>query len=323
MGTLSEDDDEQDQSTTQEHEVEVENEPAAEQQDPPIEVVEEDARIAAPDDDGEQQHDNRGERKPRESAKERRERARVAKERDKKELAFLRAELSRQDQAMRDLQSAQSVTRINELDNRMSVAQREVQTFEQIEAAAIAKNEGRDAVDARKLRQEAERKLQQAAWEKQQIQQQRQAPPPPTFLPLAQEFLSKLPWYDANGNDEDSLIVRALDNAVAQRYNPNSPEYWSELEGRVKQTLRHRFQTQQNNNSDDDSEEDVVQDQPPRRKGPPTGGSTRTASSPNRIMLSPERVQAMREAGAWDDPVLRARMAKAYANYDKQHNSRG
>ena len=184
MGTLSEDDDEQDQTATTEQDVAVPEDEAA-HEEPAIEVVEEDERAAHSDEDA-----PRAEHKPRESAKERRDRARIAKERDKRELTFLRAELARQDQAMRELRDGQIASRITDVDNRIAVAKREADTFSQIQAAAIGKNEGRDAVDAQMLREEAQRKLAAAQYERQQLQQVRQQPAPPTFLPLAKEFLA-------------------------------------------------------------------------------------------------------------------------------------
>lgn len=45
-----------------------------------------------------------------------------------------------------------------------------------------------------------------------------------------------------------------------------------------------------------------------------TTGSSRT----NEIVIDPERVKAMKEAGIWDDPKRRAAMIQKYAQYDRQ-----
>ena len=37
----------------------------------------------------------------------------------------------------------------------------------------------------------------------------------------------------------------------------------------------------------------------------------------NEVVVTPERKQAMMEAGAWDDPVARKRLLKAYQEYDR------
>ena len=61
----------------------------------------------------------------------------------------------------------------------------------------------------------------------------------------------------------------------------------------------------------------------PRRKAPPTGQTREHApqSTKREIYVTPERKQAMIEAGIWDDPVRRNQMLKAYQAYDKSSAS--
>jgi hypothetical protein len=40
-------------------------------------------------------------------------------------------------------------------------------------------------------------------------------------------------------------------------------------------------------------------------------------STRQEVYLSPERKQALVDAGVWDDPVLRMKYAKRYAEYDR------
>ena len=49
------------------------------------------------------------------------------------------------------------------------------------------------------------------------------------------------------------------------------------------------------------------------------GGSRENvpASTRKEVYVTPERKQAMIDAGAWEDPVKRARMLKAYQAYDR------
>jgi len=49
------------------------------------------------------------------------------------------------------------------------------------------------------------------------------------------------------------------------------------------------------------------------------GLQTPLRKSANTIILSPQRVQAIKDAGAWDDPAKRSKMIKAYAEFDKQN----
>jgi hypothetical protein len=46
------------------------------------------------------------------------------------------------------------------------------------------------------------------------------------------------------------------------------------------------------------------------------GGSNRT-----QFVLSPERVKVMKDAGAWDNPVRKAKMIKNYIAYDRQNRN--
>ena len=55
------------------------------------------------------------------------------------------------------------------------------------------------------------------------------------------------------------------------------------------------------------------------RKAPPvaTGREHAPVSTKKEIYVTPERKQAMIDAGIWDDPVRRNQMLKAYASYDR------
>jgi hypothetical protein len=80
-----------------------------------------------------------------------------------------------------------------------------------------------------------------------------------------------------------------------------------------------------------DAQDDDDQDDAPvttqRRKGPPTGGTNRSSGNGNRnpsqIVLPPEMVAAMKEAGKWDDPKVRQRVAQRYIDGVKNRNRNG
>lgn len=321
MGTLTDDDDDDNVAAVpakEGAEVEVENEADAKApKEADVEVIEEtgqDERLSQADEDGE--HEDKRAERHRETAAERRARAKLAKERDKKELDFQRRELARQDALIKELQKGQTVSRVTELDNRISTAQAEAETYDQIFGKAITAKNGEDARAAAAIRDAAKQRAWEAHQEKERILAEANRPvqKPVPYLDKAQAFMEANSWYNPKGTDADSKIVNELDEAVSREYVPTSDAYWNELQRRVQKNLPHKFES---NDHDDDT--------PPtrQRKGPPTGGSSRSNSSTvTQILLSPERVAAMKEAGVWDDPVLRAKMAKSYANYDKQ-NSRG
>jgi hypothetical protein len=323
------DGDEDAETQTNDENVEVEQE-RQEAAAPDVEVIEDsgedeqeggDERIAQSDDD---EQERRPARK-KESAAERRQRAKEAKIRDKRELDFQRREIARMDRLVQDLTQGQVVTRVTELDNRISSAHAEVQQWSQVQAKAITAKNGDDAVAADTLKQQAQQKLNQALWDKNQVVAQAQQPrqQEPAYAGLMKEFMDANPWYDHNGGDEDSLIVKALDTAVATQYKATDPRYWRELQKRVDARLGR--QRSQQSDADDQQDDDMDEPAPRQRTrgGPPVGGSSRGNSSQSngtvQIKLSAERVQAMKEAGLWDDPKVRARMAKTYAQYDKNN----
>lgn len=331
--------DRQQQTTSEEVELEQESET---REEPEVEVVEAsneeegdeeggDERIAQSDEQ-EEQHTRR-----RETAAERRQRAKDAKRRDKMELDFQKRELDRLQKTVWDLTQGQIVTRVTELDNRISSAQAEVAQWEKVKAAAISKHEGADAVAADNFLNEARTRLNQAGWDRQELVKQAQSAPreaPSREAPFEgykREFMSNNPWYHQDGVDEDSLIVKAIDHAVAQEYKATDPRYWEELQKRVNARIGKTRKQQSRN--DDSNDEDDVEDEPvretrqtTRRGGPPVGGSSRSNSSggsggTQQIKLSPLRVQAMKDAGLWDDPKVRQRMAKKYSEYDRQNRN--
>jgi len=130
----------------------------------------------------------------------------------------------------------------------------------------------------------------------------------------AQKWASKNSWFNANGSDPDSMIAKAIDaSLVAEGLDPASKKYWKELDRRLSDRLPHRFA----------EEEDSGYTAPQQgRRGPPVGGGRETsAPGSKKVFVSAERVQAMKDAGYWDDPVMRQRMLKRYSEVDRELKS--
>lgn len=132
----------------------------------------------------------------------------------------------------------------------------------------------------------------------------------------ANSFMAKHPWYRADSRDNDSLILRTLDNAVAgEGWDPTTEAYWEELENRIKKYLPHRAKnaTVQSNDKTKIAT---------RQKSVVTGSGSETqavvSGGKNTFTLSPARVQAIKDAGMWDDPKKLNLMVKRYREYDKQ-----
>jgi hypothetical protein len=124
----------------------------------------------------------------------------------------------------------------------------------------------------------------------------------------ATTWLKENKWYDPQARDTDSKIAKLVDQDLASEgWDPADPEYWDELDNRLSARLPHRYSAKSGTSN---------------RRGGPTA-SSRTANpsgkAGNTITLSRERVSAIKDAGAWDDPVKRSKMIKAYAQFDKDN----
>ena len=121
-------------------------------------------------------------------------------------------------------------------------------------------------------------------------------------------WLKENKWYDPQARDTDSKIAKLVDQDLASEgWDPSDPEYWDELDNRLSARLPHRYSAKGGTSN---------------RRGGPTA-SSRTANPSGKagttITLSRERVSAIKDAGAWDDPVKRSKMIKAYAQFDKDN----
>jgi hypothetical protein len=285
----------------------------------------EDSRLS---DDNEEREDIR--RKRREEKSDRAARRKQAIERDKTELNFLRQRNEALEKRMFQVEKTTVANTISGIDARIADTVSEVRAAERIMSHAIEAGNGEDAAKALRIRDEAMKKVQQLQFHKhqhneaaqnihQQAQQvQTQAPgPDPEIASFAQDWVSKNSWYDPGGKDEASKIVLAIDQSLVESgYNPKTEAYWRELDKRVAKRLPEA----KGSGNYDDSQDD---DRRGQRKGPPVGSSRDQApqSSRREVYISPERKQAMTDAGVWEDPVLRQRYLKQYAKWDREHNS--
>mgnify|MGYP000424242593 CR=1 FL=1 len=192
------------------------------------------------------------------------------------------------------------------LDERLQKAQRDIQQAEHFIAKATEAGNGEDVVAAMRIREQAAAEAQQLQYARQQFEEARKQSTTPQVNPAvvnyAKEWMSANSWYDPSGRDRDSALTKAIDNEIVQEgYNPATREYWEELTARVADALGEETPAQK-----------------PKRRGPPTGNTREHApvSTKREIYVTPERKQAMIEAGVWDDATLRQRYLKAYQSYD-------
>jgi hypothetical protein len=179
---------------------------------------------------------------------------------------------------------------------------------------AAQNNDAAAQVDYLEQLTDAKQRLQQAQYHKKQQLEQAKAPKQNVPNPVtedvqrnATQWLKKNSWYDPQARDTDSRIAKVIDQELAtDGWDPSDSEYWEELDNRLSARLPHRYASKGGNAN--------------RRSAGPTASSrvanTATAK-PGTITLSRDRVQAIKDAGAWDNVEKRNKMIRAYASYDR------
>jgi hypothetical protein len=200
-------------------------------------------------------------------------------------------------------------------DQRYNYAMAQIAKAERDLKEAFETGDGDKAVAAQKTREQSIYAARQAEELKKQLSnpqlQQKSSVLDPRTETHAQQWMQKNPWFNPSGDDEDSAIARAIDEAWAKEaqrkgVNPSSEDYWDELDSRVKRRLGTASSERER-----------------KRSAPPVTGrgeySNRPSTSDNKVYLTPERKKALQDAGVWDDPEKRKRYIKRFQQYDRQN----
>ena len=268
-----------------------------------------DTRLAQSEDDHEDDITTSGNRDRR---RKRREIQKKARDNAQRELEMLRRTVADLSQRVAHTETntanVTAETIGQNLEQQLARAVSEVKQAENIIAAATEAGNGADVVAAMRIRDQATAQAQQLYAAKQQVEQQRQQAAMPQVAPEvishAREWMEANPWYDPQGRDQDSALTKNIDaQLIRDGYDPRSRVYWEELTSRVADAMGESAAPAPSNQ---------------RRKAPPTGNTREHApvSTKREIYVTPERKQAMIEAGVWDDPVKRQSMLRAYQSYD-------
>lgn len=178
---------------------------------------------------------------------------------------------------------------------------------------ASEKGDGASVAEATEKMIQAQRKFDEIASTEAAFRQAKTAPQPldPRLASHAQRWMSENRWYDPNARDQDSLIARTVDQRLAEEgWDPTTEAYWDELSARVKKYLPHRV-------SDGKMNTQAKPKAVVAGSGRDSGSSGKTGT----YKLSAERVQAMKDAGIWDNPEKRAEAVKRYREFDKQQTA--
>jgi len=287
---------------------------------------EEEQRLGASEED-EDRGELRGKRK--EERHDRRSRQKQARERDQKELGFLRARNESLERRFSTLDSRVTGSEVSSIDQAINSVKGNLLTADQVISRAIAAGKGEDAVEAMRIRDGLRDRFTQLTQAKQAVTKRGDgSEPDPALISHAKAWTKSHSWWDPKGGDEDSLVVSAIDTAlVNEGLDPKTSDYWDELSKRVAKRLPHRAAKGQRREVEEEEENDNVGNQREgnngKARGGPrfrTGGRERPLKK-NEVYISAERKDAMVEAGVWDDPQLRQRYLKQYAQYDRDHSN--
>jgi len=214
---------------------------------------------------------------------------------------------------------AEHVVRI---DKNIEDAQTRLEYAKMKIAEATQNQDGQGMVDAQLLLQNASDEVRQLKQMRNQADQELKRPQQnnaqdPAIARRANEWVRRNSWYDSSLRDPDSKVAKKVDELmVAQGWNPTDPDYWDELDSRLQKELPHRY-----NDRNDDEKRNV------RRPRNVVGSAGREASASyggsnrSQFVLSPERVKAMKDAGAWDNPERKAKMIKQFMAYDRANRN--
>lgn len=302
-------------SQTEEDLIPVETPPEGSEDDEDQKVA--DADDGEDDDDGEDErlsqseddHDEDVTSTNRKRRQKRREMQRKAKEAAERRIEMLQRQNAEMMQRLATIEGRTVQSAVQSLEQKIAQTRAEIAQAEHVIAKATEAGNGEDVVAAMRIRDGAIAQAQQL----EMVRRQAAAPQAPRVNPevvnYAKEWMQANPWYDPQGRDRDSAVTKAIDTELAREgFNPATREYWEELTARVADAI-----------GEDGGDNDAKpQSSRPRRKAPPTGNTREhaPASTKREIYVTPERKQAMIEAGVWDDPVQRQRYLKAYQAYD-------
>ena len=182
---------------------------------------------------------------------------------------------------------------------------------------AAENSDGDAMVEAQTLWREAENQLIQLQGIKnrasqEEVQQPRHELPDPSVQRNAADWMKRNSWYNPEANDSDSRVAKKVDELlVTEGWDPSDPDYWDELDSRLQKSLPHRYNQTTNDNSVVRKPRNVVGSSG-REASAAFGGNNRS-----QFMLSPERVKAMKEVGAWDNPERKKKMIAEFIKFDR------
>lgn len=293
--------------------------------DEPDSRSDDEERVAGTDDADEDREEIRRRRRAE------KQRKKDNRNRERLELNFLRGRNEQLERRQSELDARVANGEMVMIDNKIAELDGQIREAERIKALAIDKSDGASAAEADRIANDLRAGRTQLNGLKAQREANARAPAPrpadPQIAMRAREWAEDHDWYDTNLRNADSKVAKAVEETIFTEgeHDPRSPEYWEELDKRLKKYLPHRYKSTGNGRDHDedegDSEEDTRQERRPRGPQVRVGGRERPLRK-NEVYISAERKEAMIAAGVWDDDVLREKQLKAYQRYDREARGR-
>lgn len=292
--------------------------------DPPEDEQKDDERLAKTEDESHSDDEQGHAEETEEEAEARRIRNRTRraenKERRKDYIDSLKREIAARDELLQNaLQRIDAVERrgqgadVAALDSEIKKTADAYNYFKNQIQLGTQEQNGAVVADATEKMIQSQRRYEQLTHLKQAATKQQaqpvQQPLDPRLKMQAEKWLEQNSWYDVEGRDEDSFLVKQLDGRLAaEGWNPTTEAYWRELDARVKKYLPHRVNSGYNKSTMSQNKSPVA------GSGRAEAGNKGTGS----YRLSAERVQALKDSGLYDDPKARADAIRRYQEYDRQ-----
>lgn len=278
-----------------------------------------------------------------EARRERRRQERKAKrERINQRFADMEAQILARDQLLdqmrAELNQRSAASDQATLANRISQAQENIRYLQEVIADGTKSQNGEAVAKATAALSENQMRLAQLQGLARRMQQREAEPPAqgvdPRMAPLGMRWLQEnADWYNPRSNDPLSAATRAIDTQLAgEGFDPRSSAYWDELSRRTEplRTAARKGKEGQSPAPPEPGYNAAASQGKPRYHVAPgssgqdglsvaAGGS---GASERSFVLSPERVQALKDAGTWDDPKARADAIRRYRAYDAEQAQR-
>lgn len=186
-------------------------------------------------------------------------------------------------------------------------------------AEATNSGDGEGAVKAQELMYDTRTQIQQLSEMKKQADRQEQSAPriDHNVQRNAATWIDRNGWYKPDLSDTDSKIAKLVDEGlVSEGWNPGTADYWDELDNRLQKRLPHHYNKESDRNDSVRSPRNTVGSSG-REASAAYGGTNKST-----YVLSPERVRAMKDAGAWENPERKKAMIANFIKYDRNNQGK-